>query len=494
VGVLDAGTMPDGKPFFVMQFVEGYTLRSVMTGKMDFKRVGLLFRQIGYALTAAHDKGVVHRDLKPENVMLQIGSEGEEIVKLIDFGIATVLDSQTASNDTDGRTKVAGALPYMAPEQLRGQPEAASDLWSLGVMAYEAVTGQMPYQADTLVSLHEQQRAGLQTQPHRLRPDLPLAAQAAILRALSFDPKTRQARAREFGEELAVALQAPPARETVAVTALAGAETAQLMQPHHTDATPTQALPNPPNPVVPPIPATPRPAPGRSPLPFFFVGVVLFGLIVGGVSYFKLRNQSGTHVPAETNPNKNALTSLPQATLSFSLSAQLKKDAQGKLTEFNSPIVFSAGDRLRLKLQSERPGYLYLINESPAPKGDASLYIFLHPEPKLGEGLFPHQQVVTLPANADSGFVMDAVPGTEKLWLCWATNKIPELEKLRAYLDNPQAPGAVSGAEDAQVLRAFLAEYATNAKPVVELADNKTVLKSPPDAGVLLYLLKLEHR
>jgi predicted Ser/Thr protein kinase len=505
VGVLDAGAMPDGKPFFVMQFVEGQTLRSVMYGKMDFKRVGTLFRQIGYALTAAHDKGVIHRDLKPENVMIQIGGEGEEIVKLIDFGIATVLDSQTVSTEgDDGRTKVAGALPYMAPEQLRGQPEAASDLWSLGVMAYEAVTGQMPYQADTLVNLHEQQRAGLQALPNRLRPDLPPAAQAAILRALSFDPKTRQPRARDFGEELAHALQAPPMRETIAVTQLAAAETGQLPPTVQlADAVATQAMPNP---VLPPnafnapavaSPAVPapaqRPASGRSPLPFFFIGAVLLGLIVGGVSYFKMRNQPGTHVP-EKVPAVSAPPAAAQATLSFSLSAQLKKDAQGKLTEFNSPIVFSAGDTLRLKLQSERPGYFYLINESTAPQGNAPLYIFLHPHPKLGEELFPHEQIITLPADADSGFVMDAVQGTEKLWLIWTTFKVPELEKLRAYLNNPQAPGAVSKPEDTQALQAFLSEYATKGKPVVELADNKTLLKTPPDASVLLYLLKLEHR
>ncbi len=490
VGVLDAGTMPDGKPFFVMQFVEGQTLRSVMHGKMDFKRAGMLFRQIGYALTAAHDKGVIHRDLKPENVMIQIGGEGEEIVKLIDFGIATVLDSQTAATaGDDGRTKVAGALPYMAPEQLRGQPEAASDLWSLGVMTYEALTGQMPYQADTLVNLHEQQRQGLQMQPNRLRLDLPAAATATILRSLSFDPKVRQPRARDFGEELATALQAPPPRETIAVTALAAAETAQLpktMPAHYADAVATQALPHP---VVPPMTEAARPAKGRSPLPFFFAGALLLGGIVGGVSFYKLRNQPPSHLPEVVTP-----VSAPQATLSFSLSAQLKKDAKGKLTEFSGPIIFSAGDTLRLKLQSERPGYLYLINEGPAPKGNAPLYIFLHPNLKLGEGLFPHEQLVTLPSDADSGFVMDAVAGTEKLWLCWATYKVPELEKLRAYLDNPQAPGEVSRPEDAKALQAFFSEHLDKGKPVVELADNKTVLKTPPDAGVLLYLLKLEHR
>jgi serine/threonine protein kinase len=153
VGVLDAGVMPDGKPFFVMQFVEGTNLRSVMqkemqAGPLDLARVAHIIRQIGVALTAAHDKGIIHRDLKPENVMVQRTNEGEEVMKLIDFGIATVKDSQMNQTDT-GKTKVAGALPYMAPEQLRGEPLAASDTWSLGVMAYELLTGRMPFNAET---------------------------------------------------------------------------------------------------------------------------------------------------------------------------------------------------------------------------------------------------------------------------------------------------------------------------------------------------------
>ena len=236
-----------------------------------------------------------------------------------------------------------------------------------------------------------------------------------------------------------------------------------------------------------------QPAPGRSPIPIFLGVAVLLGALVGGVSFYKLRNQTPTHLP-ESPAAKVPPIAAPQATLSFSLSAQLKKDAKGKLTEFNDPIVFSAGDTLRLKLQSERPGYLYLINEGPAPKGDLPLYIFLHPAPKLGEGLFPHQQVVTLPPDESSGFVMDAVPGTEKLWLCWATAKVPELEKLRAYLDDKQAQGEVKATADAAALQAFLKENANKAKPIVELTDNQTLLKTPPENWLLLYLLKLQHR
>ncbi|MDQ3013102.1 MAG: serine/threonine protein kinase, partial [Acidobacteriota bacterium] len=168
VGVLDVGTMSDGKEFFVMQYVEGYSLRKLVTGQMDFALVARIVRQIGQALTSAHDKGIVHRDLKPENIMVhQRGEDDEEIIKLIDFGIASVKDSKVATNSE--KTKVAGALPYMAPEQLRGQPEASSDIWALGAMAYEMLTGALPFYAETLVQLYELQKHGVQVKPRSLR-------------------------------------------------------------------------------------------------------------------------------------------------------------------------------------------------------------------------------------------------------------------------------------------------------------------------------------
>ncbi|MBI1760302.1 MAG: AAA-like domain-containing protein [Acidobacteria bacterium] len=208
VSVTDAGQLPNGQLYLVMEFVKGATLREVLNaGSLSLARIGHLVRQIGNALSAAHENGVYHRDLKPENIMLQVLSGGEEMVKLIDFGIATVIDSQLTHNHA--LTKVVGTVPYMAPEQLRGLPEASSDIYALGVIAYEMVTGRLPFEAESFHQHYRLQEACAFTKPSELQHALPAAAEAAILQALSFEPNRRQPRARDFGESFAHVLALP---------------------------------------------------------------------------------------------------------------------------------------------------------------------------------------------------------------------------------------------------------------------------------------------
>jgi serine/threonine protein kinase len=205
VGVLQTGEMPNGRPYLVMQYIEGKNLRSVMKPEgMNLAHAAHIIRQIGQALTSAHDRGIYHRDLKPENIMLQALGEGEDHVKLIDFGVATVKDSQVAANRAT--TIVAGTVGYMAPEQLIGKPSAASDIYALGVIAYEMVTGRRPFNPESPYQLLELQHEGVRIKPADLRPSLPEQAQAVILKALSFEEHDRPKRARDLGDELSRAL------------------------------------------------------------------------------------------------------------------------------------------------------------------------------------------------------------------------------------------------------------------------------------------------
>jgi len=211
VRALDIGRLPDGRTFLVMQHVAGANLRSAIpTHGMELERVARLILQIGQALAVAHKQGVIHRDLKPENIMLQRAGD-EEFAKLIDFGIATVLDPPTPSNMKS--TTVVGTIGYMAPEQLEGKPTVASDIYALGVISYEMVTGRRPFNPDSPYQLRELQQAGVRIKPCDLRPNLPEAAQAVILKAVSFAPQDRYASAQDFCRALNLALTDGAIRE-----------------------------------------------------------------------------------------------------------------------------------------------------------------------------------------------------------------------------------------------------------------------------------------
>jgi serine/threonine protein kinase len=207
VNVTDSGITPDGKSFLVMQLIRGENLRAMIRHEgMDLGLVAAIVRQAGQALTAAHNEGIIHCDLKPENIMLQDLGEGEYQVKIVDFGVAKVQNSQVAEL-TPG-TSVAGSAFYMAPEQYEGRPCQASDVFALAVIAYEMVTGRRPFNPPTQYRILETIRAGVRVSPQDLRPAIPFKAQELILKALSYDPAARPQRARDFGESLAEALTA----------------------------------------------------------------------------------------------------------------------------------------------------------------------------------------------------------------------------------------------------------------------------------------------
>lgn len=214
VKLIDSGETNDGRSYIAMEYVEGCGLRLLIEpekGVGDFEQLARIIRQLGEAISAAHDQGVYHRDLKPENILLAQDGD-EERVKIIDFGIATVKESLSEKTKM---TVVAGSVRYLAPEQLQGRPSASSDIYALGVIAYEMITGRAPFNPDianptlAMTRLLEMQRAGVRVKPADLRPSLPQSAQDIVLRALAFDPSQRYQRADQFGDDLATALTGP---------------------------------------------------------------------------------------------------------------------------------------------------------------------------------------------------------------------------------------------------------------------------------------------
>ncbi len=211
VEVLDAGVLEEGVPWFAMQYIAGLSLRDAIVlharggAGLDFPLVGRWIRQLGQAISAAHAVGVFHRDLKPENVMLQKVGESEYQIKIIDFGFAKVEDSLFEGSSSN---LTSGTPCYMAPEQLFGNSTPASDIFTLGTIAYEMLTGTPPFPvsseslAGRLAEMAERYQREQFVPPRGLRPDLPPDADELICRSLSFDPGQRPSGADFFGEEL----------------------------------------------------------------------------------------------------------------------------------------------------------------------------------------------------------------------------------------------------------------------------------------------------
>jgi serine/threonine protein kinase len=214
IQVFDYGKTDDDQLYIVMEYVQGANVADVLEkgGAMPPARAEAILRQVCGSLEEAHAHGIVHRDLKPENIVLTERAGTKDFVKVLDFGIA----KRQSENDPNEakltqQGMVLGTPPYMSPEQFTGATiDARSDIYSLGVMAYEMLSGQLPFRANTAwewATQHMQaQPIPLETQPHGRA--VPAVFSAAISRAMSKSPNDRFPTVREFADAMSGAVQA----------------------------------------------------------------------------------------------------------------------------------------------------------------------------------------------------------------------------------------------------------------------------------------------
>lgn len=464
VGVLDTGEMPDGKAFLVMQFVEGVNLRSVMDSEgVAFDRTAAIIRQVGQALTAAHDREVFHRDVKPENIMLHALGDGEEQTRLIDFGIATVRHSQFSPDQT--KTLTAGTLPYMAPEQLRGKPQAASDTFSLAVVAYEMLTGRLPFITESPYEMLELHQAGVQVKPIDLQPRLPAGAQTELLRALSYDPNQRHRRTRDFGDALAHALTAPAAqKQTPAPGANVPVQPSEkVIASHETVLATTVGATRNNRPVI--------------------IAIAMLSLLLAGLwfGYWKLTSDKAAVIsPATPAPAP------PERTLGYGISlSRLRNGREQQIPRLNGKtIVFEQNDRIRFTVTSPQPGWLYLINENP----QGSKYHLLFPLPVFQQG------AAKLAAGREwelPAFRFDSDQGTETVWLVWAEQPVPSLDALIRWV-NDKDLSEIKDAGEREKLREFLKTNSATQPSVVNDDERKLTLVKGR-APIIVTPIRFEH-
>jgi len=196
VNIYDVGE-DGGTPYIVMEYIAGETLKTIIEQEGPFHPddVAILIEQVASALDYAHERGFVHRDIKPQNILV----DAEGLAKVVDFGIAKGLSDSTLTEAGTG----LGTVHYLSPEQASGlMATPSSDIYSLGVIAYEMLTGRLPFEADSAVGvamkhLHEPPR-----HPSDVNPRVPRSAGDVVMRALAKDPTQRFPTAGDFAHAL----------------------------------------------------------------------------------------------------------------------------------------------------------------------------------------------------------------------------------------------------------------------------------------------------
>ena len=214
--VYDSGRLEDGRPFLVLELLEGESLyeRMIRVGQIDIQTTVAVVTQTCKGLIKAHAAGIVHRDLKPENIFVSKDEEGRVLAKILDFGLAKFYSSMDAGSAGQARLTREGAVfgtpAYMSPEQVRGQGavDSRADLWALGAITYESLTGRTVWSTDQGVAMTFAQIANAPLpDPLSLRPDLPESFRIWFQKALDRNIDKRFQTPKEFADELLRAME-----------------------------------------------------------------------------------------------------------------------------------------------------------------------------------------------------------------------------------------------------------------------------------------------
>jgi len=479
VRVDDFDYTEDGRPFIVMELVEGKNIGEILQeqGALRVPRAVRVAIQVARALGVAHKLGVVHRDIKPGNIILTTDEQGQETAKVLDFGIAKLREAAGDANPGMTMTgMVVGTPLYMSPEQFMGKKAAGeidgrTDIYSLGVVLYQMVTAQLPFEGDTPYSLMLQHIQGTVRPPHELAPELhiPESLSQVILKAIDKSRDLRFQTAEEFVAALDQVVSDQPASQQVANPAVATSQVppsqvvktqvATVAAPPPTSVSPTQPKSPPsvaatvrttaPSAVLPtnaPVatqPSLPLPAISNAPqqdsvlvksaeqhvllqprkfrLKHFLILVVLViaAGLVAGVGYLKYQTLRRLQIEKAVYEQLNSAPSLTlrQAALKASVSDKREVTLDGAVT--------SADDlQIAVDLAAKVPGVSNVINRVVvAPLVPAKIPVSETPESLISDGN----------KFLDDGKYADAIASFSK-----AAQADPSNQRAKELLDKAQ--------------------------------------------------------
>ena len=539
VAVHDLRTAADGTIYMVMEYVEGQTLDAELKkhGRFTPAQAFEILEPIMSVLNTAHAMGVVHRDLKPENIMIgKGGNGGEPVVKLLDLGIAKM--REIAGVESSGATEltmagqVLGTPYYMSPEQWgeisrdgNFEIDGRADIYSLGLVAYQLISGKRPYSA---VTLNELRREHISVTPPPLSEkvsDVSRAFSDVISRAISKDRDDRQATAGELAAQLRAALLETPASypdRTLPDIPHADASfshTLPLAEPLDTRSdvnAPTiitvDAVPTAPPKVAPPVqptpsaevisspagearaddmsssmtvlqapravvaPAVPQKSRGKS-LVFVGAGVLVLILAVVGVggflafNWFKAKPDESA---AETGKKKNLAnangpsgtdTSAPTTEVAKYWLEVLPNSIAAQPARVAGAVPLASGQAFKFHFEIGEDGYLYIVGPGEGSKPTA----FLTRKPAAVSGLDSNQVTkaddFSFPSGIEHWLELDKKPGTETYTIIFSREPLSE-----PALFSEQVTGKPLSETDRAEFNDFLAKHKT-AEPVTELND-----------------------
>ena len=458
----------EGLTFLATEFIDGETLRDHINDKrLKLAEILDIAIQVLAALDAAHEARIVHRDIKPENVMIR---RRDHVVKVLDFGLAkatekrsSVLTDQESEAATEFKTAphtVMGTVNYMSPEQAQAHAvDERTDIWSTGVMIYEMVSGLMPFKgattSHTIVQILEKDPVPLTRFTQRRASE---ELQRIVSKALAKSPDERY----QTAKDMLIDLRNLKKRLDVE------AEIDRTSSPE-----------------------TPRVTviDDRAPQQRRVLMIALIGMAVATAAIFAFSIWRASR--ARTTPAVAPPVATEKRTLTYWITVQKFRNNKAYKDPFTlaGEINFEPDYQIRINVRSSQPGYLYVLNEGP-PEGSAQPeFVVLFPSSTANEGspLLAADQVVQIPQQ--TWFKFDKQQGTEKLWLVFSKDAVPELEAVKEFAGKRTA-GLITDSARNTAVQNFLTSHSAN-KPEYEKGAKQTTLKIADK--LLVYAVKLEH-
>jgi len=450
----------EGLTFLATEFIDGETLRDHLRGKrLKLAETLDIAIQVLAALDAAHEARIVHRDIKPENVMIR---RRDHVVKVLDFGLAKVTEKKSTNLtglETEAPTAVKtapgllmGTINYMSPEQAQGQTvDERTDIWSLGVMLFEMVTGLMPFggptSSHTLVQIIEKDVPAFPK-----AADAPPELQRIIRKAMAKNPDERYQTAKDLAVDL---------------------KSLRKQLDHSSERRTDQ---------------TQKRTDKKQVLVLATMAMAVVAFVFLGWSMWRAGRM---RAPSVVVPASTPVVAGPERRLTYSITVQEFRNGKYEPPySMASEVSFEPKDQVRLNIGSPQAGYLYILNEGPREGSTVPEYSILFPSESANNGspLLAAEQHIQIPREPN-WYRFDEQQGVERLWLVFSEGAVPELENVRRFASR-ETRGVVADMTQNKLIQDFLTSNSAT-KPELEKGETLTTLKAP--GKLLLYPVRLEH-